>query len=180
MTMKSDNLIRKLSAVAVILGVVCLVAPSVSASDDGDAPRQMLEEGSVDGPAIAYALKDTFLTAKEWEREVEHVRSKYDDWEKDTGGDPGRFLNDRFIIVGLSAAGGKIEKIKKGIMWLALYKEFAEEPPSFVNKFMREHRNSLVRLFTEFKWEKASAYIKDREWRRDAEDKKKLVALEKP
>jgi hypothetical protein len=142
-------------------------------------PRKMLEDGSMDGPAIAAAAKDTFVSQKEWDKEVAQFWSRFKDWETDTGGNLGNYLNDRMIIVGLSAGGGKIEKVKKALMWLAMYKEFDEEQPSYVTRFLRDNRESLVRLLTDFTWEKASAYIVNRQWKKDAEERKRLASASK-
>jgi len=149
------------------------------AGDDFSRPRRMLEDGSMDAPAIAAALKDAFMGRKEWDKEVRQFWSRFKDWESDTGGNLGNYLNDRMIIVGLSAAGGKSDKAKKALVWLALYKEFDEEAPSYVTNFLRQNRDSLLGLFTDFSWEKASAYIKNRQWKKDAEDRKKVATVNK-
>jgi len=150
------------------------------AGDDFAVPRRMLEDGSMDGPAIASAVKDTFMSRKEWEKEVERFWSRFKDWETDSGGSLGNFLNDRMIIVGLGAAGGKPEKVRKAVMWLAMYKEFDEEQPSYVTKFLRENRDSLIGLFTGFSWEKATEYIQNRQWRKDAAERRKLATAGRP
>ncbi|MGD0089081.1 MAG: hypothetical protein ABSE73_04110, partial [Planctomycetota bacterium] len=111
-----------------ILWLLPLVAFSpllaLPAEDDLSAARKMLEAGSMDGPAIAAAIKDTFMSKRDWEKEVTQFWSRFKDWESDTGGNVGRYLNDRMILVGLGASGGKPEKLKKAFIWLAMYKEF--------------------------------------------------------
>jgi len=148
---------------------------SALASDLGEAARRMLEMGSLDAPAIAYDLKDSFLSDGQWRAEVEQFRRRFEDWEKDTSGGMDQYLNDRLIIVGLGAVGGKLEKVKKGIIWLALYKEFEQEAPSCIVRFVRDNRESLIRLFTDCSWDKVSFYIKNKQWKRDAEDRKRLT-----
>jgi hypothetical protein len=144
-----------------------------SETEDEFTPLKMVKEGSVDGPTMARELIRTFLSETEWQKEVKEIKGKFQDWEKQSEGDMGQYLNDRFILMGLAAAGGKVDKIKKGMIWLAFYKEFNQPPPSMVVKFLNEHQGSLTRLFTEFRWEKASTYIKNKEWRADIEDRKK-------
>jgi hypothetical protein len=34
-------------------------------------------------------------------------------------------------------------------------------------------------LLTDFSWEKASEYVKNRQWRKDADERKKLVTVTK-
>jgi len=167
-----------------VLCLLFLAAPlphsALQAGDDFAAPRKMLEEGSMDGPAIAAAIKDAFMSRKEWEKEVEQFWSRFKDWETDTGGNLGNYLNDRMLIYGLSAVGGKTEKVKKALAWLAMYKEFDEEQPSYVARFLRDNRDSLIGLFAGFSWDKASLYIRNRQWRKDAEDRKRLATAGKP
>ena len=154
--------------VALSLSAVCSATEA-----DEFLPLKMVKDGSVDGPSMAFALTQTFLSDKEWKKEVKEIKSRFEDWEKQSEGDMGQYLNDRFILMGLAAAGGKVDKIKKGIIWLAFYKEFNQPPPGMVVKFLNEHQGSLTRLFTDFRWEKASAYIKNKEWRTDIEERKK-------
>jgi hypothetical protein len=157
------------------LFVALLLSSSSRASETEDEfiPLKMVKDGSVDGPTMARELIRTFLSDKEFQKEVKELKGKFEDWEKQSEGDMGRYLNDRFILMGLAAAGGKVDKIKKGMIWLAFYKEFNQPPPSMVVKFLNEHQGSLTRLFTDFRWEKASTYIKNKEWRTDIEERKK-------
>jgi hypothetical protein len=130
---------------------------------------------SDDGPRIAYTLSRTVLSQQQWEQRVEDFLGKYQTWEKDTGGDMGRYLNDRLIIVALSAAGGEIEKIQGGMAFLALYWQFGQQAPSVVTKFLAEHRNSASRLLKDFTWEKASDYVKNKRWREDIAERRRLA-----
>ncbi|HEY3323138.1 MAG TPA: hypothetical protein VGP72_21980 [Planctomycetota bacterium] len=147
---------------------------AVSASSSSQAPQPLafLNADEPDALAIAQCLVDTFLSKDQLQAEVKKLRSRFEDWEKDTGGDMTRYLNDRLVIVALGAANGKVEKIQRGILWLAFYKQFNQDSPGIVEKFIREHHNSLERLFTDFTWEKASAYVKNKEWRKDIEERK--------
>ena len=125
-------------------------------------------EKSVDAPDVGYQRARTFLTDEEWNEQVSALRDRFTDWEKDNdGADIGRYLNDRFIIVALSAVSGDVEKIKRGIVWLAFYKEFNQQAPSVVSTALKKHRTSLAHLFQDFTWERASLYIKNKEWRKD-------------
>lgn len=155
-------------------------APRAAAEDKVFEPLALLtEQPQPDGSKIAQKLAETFLTQEQWAKEVKKMRERFNDWERDTNGDMGRYLNDRLIIVALGAANGKVDKIQRGILWLAFYKEFEQEQPGIVAKFMREHQGSLTRLFTDFTWEKASQYIKNKEWRTDfADDRKKAQVPE--
>jgi len=130
-------------------------------------PLTALNNGS-DGGTIAYTLVRTFLTEEQWQSEVKKLRGHFEDWERDNhNGSIGQYLDDRLIVCALSAAGGKIEKVQKGMMWLAYYKEFNQQSPAVVTNFLREHRGSMSRVFDQFNWDKASAYIRNKEWRSD-------------
>lgn len=142
-------------------------------------PAQLLKEGH-GAAAVARALTETFMSEEEFKAEVVKVRERFADFEKDTQRDMGHYLNDRLVIHGLAAANGKVEKIKKGLVWLSMYGEFQQQPPAFVEKFIKENIDSLNALFQDFNWDRASNYIKNREWRNnkkdDAEDKKTASA----
>jgi hypothetical protein len=127
-------------------------------------------------PAVAQALARTFLSEEEYQAEVKKVKDRFSDFEKDTHGqgDITRYLNDRLVIYGLAASNGKVEKIQKGLVWLAMYKEFQQPPPEFVERFVKENKAPLIAIFQNFKWERVSEYIKNREWRnkKGADEKK--------
>lgn len=174
---KSSN-VCVLASVCVLLSFVLSGSASGAAAEEKSfEPLLLLAQKQPDGSRIAQVLAETFLTQDQWQQEVKKIRARFEDWERDTQGDMGRYLNDRLIIVALSAANGKVEKIQRGILWLAFYKEFEQEQPGIVAKFMREHQGSLSRLFTDFTWEKASLYIKNKEWRKDIEEQRKKAAL---
>jgi len=164
-------------AVVILTLLLCAVrfvcAEEVTSTDDKFV--SLLKTDDPNGPEIAAALAETFLTQKQFRDEVEKLRSKYEDWEKDTQGDMGRYLNDRLVMVALGAANGKVERIQRGILWLAFYKEFDQVTPAVVAKFLREHSVSLNSLFKDFTWEKASQYIKNKEWRKDIEGRRKAA-----
>jgi hypothetical protein len=167
------------STVLVLVCLCALLANPVRAAQP--EPRAVLSvqlTGSpADGPEIAYRLMRTFMTEEQWKQYVADFRRKFQNWEADTGGDMGRFLNDRLIIVALGAAGGEADAIQRGMAYLALYKEFNQTPPSVVTTFLTEHKDSAGRLLKEFTWERASEYVKNRRWREDiAARKAKLAA----
>jgi len=166
------------ASVIAVLSILLPCAPRAAAADKDFEPLLLLAEQQPDGAKMAKALADTFLTEDQWKQEVKKIREKYEDWERDTQGDMSRYLNDRLIIVALGASNGKVDKIQRGILWLAFYQEFEQEQPGIVAKFVREHQGSLSKLFTDFTWEKASQYIKNKEWRKDFEDRKKASADE--
>lgn len=141
-----------------------LFAASDPAPDDFPA-RKLLAEGSDDICAVAFCLKDTYMTPDQWRRAVADLEAKYRDWEHDTGGGLGRYLNDRLVTLGLAAVGGKIESIQRIVTWMAFYEHFNQVPPRIVTKLLREHRHSLLLLLTDFTWEKASIYIREKQWR---------------
>ena len=161
-----------------VMSLALLSASRAEAADKDFEPLLLLAEQQPDGSRMAKALADTFLTEDQWKVEVKKLRDKFEDWERDTQGDMSRYLNDRLIIVALSAANGKVEKIQRGILWLAFYKEFEQEQPGIVAKFVREHQGSLSKLFTDFTWDKASLYIKNKEWRKDFEKKSAMDATD--
>jgi len=164
---------RTLATLALALAIAAAATPSRAE----EQRKISLEFGKyLDASAIAYDLARSFLTEDEWRQHVHALRGKFEDWEETNGGDMGRYLNDRIVIVALSAVGGEAEKIKKGIIWLAFYKEFNQQPPNLVLKAFREHKNSLTQLFQNFSWERASQYIKKKEWRTDIEERRKKKA----
>ncbi len=171
--------VRALLSLALVLSVTSIFSTrSAAAAEKDDGPLALLAESPPDGTKIATKLAETFLNDAQFKQEVKKLRERYEDWEKDTQGDMARYLNDRLIIVALGAANGKIDKIQRGILWLAFYKEFEQEQPGIVAKFMREHQGTLSKLFTDFTWEKASQYIKNKEWRKDYEEQRKKAEVE--
>lgn len=130
-----------------------------------------------DGKALAYTLARTFLSEEEFQKEVDRIQGKISEWQKNNDGDAGRYLNDRLIIVALSAAGGEIPKIQRGIIWLAFYQALNQPAPSMVGTFLREHKSSILRLLDGFSWTKASDYVKRKRWREDIAERNRLKAL---
>lgn len=155
------------------------VVPETEKKVEKDAkdfrPLQLLKDGH-GAPAVARALTQTFMTDEEFKAEVEKVRTRFADFERDTQRDMGNYLNDRLVIHGLAAANGKIEKIKRGLIWLSMYGEFQQQPPAFVEKFIKDNTQSLHALFQDFNWDRASNYIKNREWRKKDEGEEKKTA----
>jgi len=166
-------------ACAVLLGLIGVTCQGQDGAGraPGGRPRISLEltGRSDDGQRIAYTLTRTVLSEQQWEQQVGECLRKYQTWEKDTGGDMGRYLNDRLIIVALSAAGGEVEKIQDGMAFLALYWQFGQQAPSVVTKFLAEHKNSVSRLLKDFTWEKASDYVKSKRWREDIAERRRLA-----
>ena len=121
----------------------------------------------LDASGVAYDLTMTWMKSDEWQQKVATLKSKFQDWESTNGGDIGQYLNDRLILVAMGCANGRIDSIKNGFVWLAYYKEFNQQVPTVVATVMRDHRASLLRLFKDFTWEKASQYVKNKEWRKD-------------
>jgi hypothetical protein len=179
---KKDTMVSLRSAALVLVCLCTLLARPVRAAEA--QPRTPLSlslqlTGSpADGPEIAYRLTRTFMTDEQWKQYVSEFRRKFRNWEADTGGDMGRFLNDRLIIVALSAAGGEVDAIQRGMAYLALYREFNQIPPSIVTKFLTEHKDSAGRLLKDFTWGRASEYVKNRRWREDIAARKAKIAAE--
>lgn len=169
---------------AVVIVSVCIPFGAHASTPAGLPPAASVETGKLsftpdqlsDGPGVGYQLVRTFLSEEQWQEMVDTLRRKFADWEKENDGDIGRYLNDRFIIVALGAVSGDIEKIKKGIIWLAYYKEFGQQAPSVVRFALTRHRESLSKLFQDFSWDKAAQYIKNKEWRKDNEQKRVSAA----
>jgi hypothetical protein len=124
-----------------------------------------------DASSVAYDLTMTWMKTDEWQQKVTAFKAKFQDWENTNGGDIGQYLNDRLILVAMGCANGRIDSLKNGFVWLAYYKEFNQQLPSIVSNVMKEHHASLTRLFKDFTWEKASQYVKNKEWRKDADKK---------
>jgi len=157
---------------AAALSLALLTVPSFAADASGEEPIRLASvDKGLDASTLSYDLARSFLTQKEWDEQVSQLRKRYRDWEQDNEGDMGRYLNDRFIMVALGAVSGEVEKIKRGIIWLAFYKEFNQQVPSIVSVATIRHKDSLTRLFTDFSWDKASRYVKNKEWRGDTAKK---------
>lgn len=135
------------------------------------APLLKIEE-PIEPSEVAYDLTMSWMKEDEWKTKVRTFKSRYADWEASTDGDMARYLNDRLICVAMGCASGKVESLKDGFAYLALYKEFNQQVPSLIEKIFREHRESLLKLFTEFTWERASEYVKNKEWRKDSPARK--------
>jgi hypothetical protein len=130
-------------------------------------------EEPLDPSQVAYELTMSWMKSDEWKKKVKTFKSRFDDWEASTDGDMARYLNDRLICVAMGCASGKVESLKDGFAYLALYREFNQQVPGVVEKIFRDHRQSLLKLFAEFTWERASDYVKNKEWRKDAPERKK-------
>jgi hypothetical protein len=135
------------------------------------------DEKALDASSMSYELTRSFMTKEQWDEQVAAFRKKFEDWEKDNEGDVGRYLNDRFLLVALGAISGEVEKIKRALVWLALYKEFNQQVPGVVTVAVTKHRESLTRLFRDFTWDKASLYIKNKEWRKDTNHKTETAVV---
>lgn len=170
--MKTVSISYLIIAALVAVCLSCTVHAATNNNENDKVNVSVNPNGALDGPTLAYDLTRTFMTQEKWKEEVAKVRAKYEDWERDTRGDMGQYLNDRIICVALGAAGGEVDKIQKGIMWLAFYKEFNQEAHPQVLKFLREHRGTMMNLLSAFSWDRASQYVKTKEWRKDLEDKK--------
>jgi len=166
-----------------VLGLALTLAgylPSAEPSGTASQPLKLELTGHVmDGPNIAYALMRTFLTEQEWQQRVAECRKRFATWEHDNHGDMGQFLNDRLVIVALSAAGGEVKEIQKGVAYLALYREFGQVPPGLVLRFLSEHKESVTELLSSFTWEKASEYVKNKRWREDIARRKAAAKQER-
>ena len=127
-------------------------------------------EEPIDACDVAYDLTMSWVKPDEWKAKVKSIKSKFEDWEAQNEGDMCRYLNDRLISVAMGCAGGKVEELKNGFAFLALYKEFNIQAPLMIEKIFREHHQSLLRLFAEFTWQRASEYVINKEWLKDAPD----------
>lgn len=153
-----------------VLSIVLLVAgltPAFAGEPRSDFEPYKLLADDADSPSVAHALALTFIQPKELQAEVAKIRSRLEDAERDGGdGDPERYLNDRLLGHGMSALGGKEDRLKRAIVWVALYKEFDCTPPDYVANFIRANRDSLLNLLQDFSWPRASQYVRNREWRK--------------
>jgi len=135
-----------------------------------DAQKIVLKiDDPLDASGLAYDLTMSWINSEEWQRRVVAMRKHFNDWEESNGGDGdmGRYLNDRLIVIALGAATGKVDSLKNGFVWLAYYKEFNQQVPAIVSNVMRDHQASLLKLFNDFSWERASQYVRNKEWRGD-------------
>lgn len=136
------------------------------------APLALKMDDATDASRIARDLTLSYLSKEQWTARVADVRRKFADWEKENEGDIGSYLNYRLPIVALSVAGGKIERLKEGAAFVALYYEFSQPVPQGVTAFARQNMASLSELFGAFTWEKAADYVKNRQWQKSRDEKK--------
>jgi hypothetical protein len=169
----------KSAPLVLVCSSALLAFPLRAAQPEPRTPLSLQLTGSpADGPEIACRLTRTFMTEEQWKQYVAEFQRKFKNWEADTGGDMGRFLNDRLIIVALSAAGGEVDAIQHGMAYLALYREFNQAAHPAVTKFLTEHKDSAGRLLQDFTWDKASDYVKNRRWREDIAARRAKLAAE--
>ena len=149
------------------------VQPIVSQKQPVPAPLLLKLEDGADTSRIAYDLARSFLSEEQWKARVAEMRRKFTDWEKDNEGDIGTYLNYQLPAIAFSASGGKIERLKDGAAFVALYFEFKQPVPQGVTAFARNNLASLNALFADFTWEKAADYVKNRQWQKDRESEAK-------
>lgn len=137
-----------------------------------------LEDGS-DASRVAFDLARSFLSEELWKARVADVRRRFADWEKNNDGDIGSYLNYQLPAIAFSASGGKIERLKDGVAFVALYYEFKQPVPQGVTAFARDNLASLNALFAAFTWEKAAEYVKNKQWQKDHESEGKKRTSEK-
>lgn len=131
------------------------------------APLVLKLEDAADASRISYELARNFLSEEQWKARVAETRRKFADWEKDNVGDIGSYLNYRLPAIAFSVSSGKMDRLKEGAAFLALYREFEQPLPQAVTSFARDNLTSLNALLGAFTWEKASEYVKNRQWLKD-------------
>jgi hypothetical protein len=154
-----------------LIFLLCATFPAFAEQTTDFRPYALLLEGN-DVPTVARALTATFMSDDDYNKEAAKIRERFKDFERDSQGtgDMGRYLNDRLVIHGLAASNGKVEKIKKGLVWLSFYKEFQQVPPAVVDRFVKQNKQSLLELFQNFDWDRVSAYIRNREWKKPEDE----------
>jgi hypothetical protein len=152
--------------------LMAMLLPSGVIGGEGSAPRTALEnafkiESGSEAGSLAHQLVMTFMSNAQWRKHVEKVRENYRRWHVQHDEDVGRYLNDQLSGIVMSATRGKVEKLKDGAVWIALYKEFEQPLPALVSDFVEQHKASINGLLAKFSWEAASVYVKRRQWKKD-------------
>ncbi|MCZ7648443.1 MAG: hypothetical protein M5U26_24815 [Planctomycetota bacterium] len=115
-----------------LLTTVGVVPSSLAAGSENTGrlmqpPTEEVWRG-LDAPGLAYHLMRTYMTEAQWKAEVTYWEKRYKDWESDNRGDMGRFLNDRLIIVALSAAGARSRRSSAASRTSRCIMNFASSP----------------------------------------------------
>lgn len=119
---------------------------------------------------IAYDVAQREMKPEEWKKFVKKIDGQYKDYESQSNAcDLNTFLNDRLLQYAFSATSGTRKSLSQFVFWLALYKEYRAEPPSYIQKTTAEQREKMETLLKDFSWEKLAELMKMDK----AKDKKK-------
>ena len=133
-----------------ILGLALLAHP---AEGIAIAYRQ----APLDVAVTAYDLARKDMTPAQWDQYVENAQARFSNWHQDAAlGDANRFLNDEMLNLGFSARSGKTKDLKRAVYWLALYRVFNAQPPSYLLDAAAKYRRELDELLSDFSWQKAA------------------------
>ncbi|MBE7463216.1 MAG: hypothetical protein HS116_06915 [Planctomycetes bacterium] len=162
---------------ALLLAPVCPAAEPPAPEAPSPTPELKLE-GPRDAPRVAKAIARTRLSEEQWQAEFEAMQKKYASWaqqrrRESLPDDLGRYLNDRLTILAFRAMSGDPAVLQEGALWLSFYAPSREPLPGIVTAFAEEHRDSINRVLEAFTWERAAAYVKAKQWAKDAEAKRK-------
>lgn len=161
---------------SVALGLLIPAACGADGPSDADKPAvitlKSIQEDANDAARAAREVVRTMMSDEEFQKRVKEIEKKYKAWNEENREDIGRFLNDRLVSVALGATSGKEDRLKEGAVFLALYREFKQPLPSLVTDFVRDNHASLQRIFGAFTWKSACAYVKNKQWKKDAESSK--------
>ncbi|MCZ7647617.1 MAG: hypothetical protein M5U26_20560 [Planctomycetota bacterium] len=152
-----------------------LGAEDAAPAAEGPTPELRLASPQ-DAARVAKDLSIRRLGEGPWADALIAMRKKYDNWaegrrHEGRDDDIGRYLNDQLVILAFRALGGRVEALQEGALWLSFYPSCRQPLPELVTDFLKRHQDSVNGVLGAFDWEKASAYVKAKQWKKDAEEK---------
>ena len=130
---------------------------------------------AADATRIAREAAKAILSKEEWQAEVDKMKHRFANAKSDGDADMGQFLNDHLLGIALAARGGDIPKLRDGLVFVAMYKEFDQPLPDALTNFIKLNLDSINHLVSEFTWDKAQAYVRNKQWRAGTEIHQSVV-----
>jgi hypothetical protein len=135
--------------------VVIAILAVVSASANSVAARDIVD--------IACELSSKEMKPAEWNQYVKSANAKFQTWISDNpDGNIKRYLDDKLIEIAPAVIGGNVKALKKMTLWTALYREFNEPAPEYLQEIATKYQKDLDEVLVDFTWEKAAERIKNR------------------
>jgi cytoskeletal protein CcmA (bactofilin family) len=96
----------------------------------------------------------------EYMKLLKETRIKYNSWNEENKADFSTYMNSTVLGLASSALDGDINKIKKVFLYVAMYQDFSDLPPSQIMAISTEHKEEFDSMCKNFSWEKVSNLIK--------------------